>query len=67
MWSVVLSNSLVNEYLDFRFNKQFNRDKVGKLLKYILSFPLKSSHPLMQDPSFAADSCHRSAYRNFKQ
>ena len=53
MWSVVLSDSLVNEYLDFRFNKQFNREKVGKLLKYILSFPLKSSHPLMQDPSFA--------------
>lgn len=53
MWSVVLSDSLVNEYLDFRFNEQFNREKVGKLLKYILSFPLKSSHPLMQDPSFA--------------
>jgi hypothetical protein len=51
MADLVLNENLVNEYLSYKFSTSFNQDTTRKLLKYIHTFPLKSDHPLMQDPS----------------
>jgi hypothetical protein len=53
MADLVLSDSLVNEYLKFKDNSGFDKSKIRKLLKHILVFPLKNSHSLMQDPAMA--------------
>jgi hypothetical protein len=51
MADLVLQDSLVEEYLKFKDNKGFDKSKTQKLLKYILPFPLKISHPFIQDPA----------------
>lgn len=51
MADLVLHESLVDEYLNYKFNTGFNQSKTQKLLKYILPFPLKNDHSLMQDPA----------------
>jgi len=53
MADLVLSESLVDEYLKFKDNSGFDKSKTQKLLKHILSFPLKNNHSLMQDPAMA--------------
>lgn len=53
MADLVLSDSLVDEYLKYKFNDGFDKNKTQKLLKYILPFPLKNNHSLMQDPAMA--------------
>lgn len=53
MADLVLSDSLVDEYLKFKDNSGFDKSKTQKLLKHILSFPLKNNHYLMQDPAMA--------------
>ena len=51
MADLVLSDNLVDEYFNFKFNIGFDKNKTQKLLKHIHIFPLKDNHARMQDPA----------------
>lgn len=51
MSDLALSNSLINEYLNYKFDDNFNQTKIRKLFKYIKSFGLQNNHSLMSDPA----------------
>ena len=53
MADLALNDSLINEYLAYRFEENYDRTKIRKLFKYIQPFPLKDSYDLMNDPSIA--------------
>lgn len=50
MADLVLHDSLVDEYLNYKLSINFDKSKTQKLLKYILPFPVKINHQLI-DPS----------------
>lgn len=54
MAELALNDSLIGEYIKYRFQDNFDVNKVRKLLKYIQPFAAKiSSHSLFSDPSFS--------------
>jgi hypothetical protein len=51
MADLALSDPLIDEYLKFRFQEEYNPDTIRKLFKYIQPFAVRSSNQLMQDPA----------------
>ncbi len=51
MAELVLNDSLIDEYIKYKFSDDFDVNKVRKLLKFIHPFALKLTHPIMQDPA----------------
>jgi len=51
MAELALNNSLISEYLNFKFQNNYNANKTRKLLKYIQTFSIRNDHPLVTDPS----------------
>jgi hypothetical protein len=48
---LVLSNALIDEYLKYIFQDDFNGKKIKKLFRYIEPFAIRDTHPMMSDPS----------------
>ncbi len=51
MAELVLGDSLIDEYIKYKFNDGFNSNIIRKLFKYMQPFFLKDNHALMSDPS----------------
>jgi len=51
MADLVLCDLLIDEYLKYKFDNNFDKEKTRKLLKLIQPFYLKDNHPIMKDPS----------------
>ena len=51
MGDLALSNSLINEYIKYKFQDSFDNNKIRKLLKFIQPFDISSNHPILQDPA----------------
>jgi len=48
---LALNDSLIDEYIRYKFQDSFDNEKVRKLLKYIQPFSIRESHKLLTDPS----------------
>lgn len=55
MPDLALSDSLIDEYLKYKFQNDYNPTTIRKLFKYIQSFGLQENHYLMQDPAISKD------------
>jgi len=51
MADLALSDPLIDEYLKFRFQEEYNPETIRKLFKYIQSFAIRSNNQWMQDPA----------------
>jgi len=51
MAEVVLNDDLIDEYLKYLFQDDFNPKKIQNLFKYIETFSLRDTHSIMDDPS----------------
>lgn len=51
MADLALSDYLMDEYLKYKFQENFDTNKIRKLFKYILPFVMRESYPLLSDPS----------------
>jgi len=51
MADIALSKHLIDEYLKFKFQEPFNREKIRRLFKYIQPFAVKKSY--FDDPALA--------------
>jgi len=49
MADIILNNSLINEYLEYKFQGNFDSKKIRRLFKYIQPFPIRES--FFNDPS----------------
>ena len=54
MADLALNDSLINEYLKYKFQDDYNTDKIRKLFKYIQPFSIRESYSLISDPSMAS-------------
>ncbi|MFT5661432.1 MAG: hypothetical protein ACI9TV_002078 [Sulfurimonas sp.] len=55
MSDVCLNDSLVSQYLKYTFNKDFDKNKIRNLLKYIHPFIVsKNQHKIFDDPSMCS-------------
>jgi hypothetical protein len=48
---LALNDSLIDEYIKYKFQDNFDINKVRKLLKYIQPFDMRDNHRLLADPS----------------
>lgn len=54
MAELALNNSLINEYIGYKFETKYDNTKVRKLFKYIQPFDIRSNHSdFFSDPSTA--------------
>jgi len=51
---LALSNSLIDEYVKYRLNNNYDQSIIRKLFKYIQPFSIKSDNICMSDPSMPA-------------
>jgi len=51
MADLALSDPLIDEYLKFKFQDEYNPETIRKLFKYIQPFAIRSNNQWMQDPA----------------
>ncbi len=53
MADLALCDSLIDEYLNYKFQSSYNQNTIRKLFKYIQPFSIRDDNCWMEDPSFA--------------
>ncbi len=54
MADLALSKTLINEYINYKFNQSYDPNKIRKLFKYIQSFAIRTTHSdFFSDPATA--------------
>lgn len=51
MGNLALNDSLIDEYIKYKFQSNFDLNKIRRLLKFIQPFDIRSDHPSLQDPA----------------
>ncbi len=51
MADLALCDSLISEYIKYKFQDDFDTDKVRRLLKFIQTFDIRENHTILQDPA----------------